>query len=386
LTKLIRITTVPISLKYLITGQMKYMAKNGFEVTMMSADGPEITEVIEQEGVPHIKIPLTRKITPLQDLKALWILYRQLSRIKPEIVHTHTPKAGIIGMLAAWLARVPIRLHTVAGLPLQTTTGNKRKLLEWIETITYAFATGVWPNSQSLYNFIIENKFAKKEKLHIIGSGSSNGISIDEFNPETLDQKTLSDISKSIDYNPQNKYLLFVGRVVRDKGIEELVLVFEELQKKYANLKLVIVGPLENDLDPLSLGTTESIAKNESIITTGFSKEVKYFMHLADLFIFPSHREGFPNVPMQAGLMSCPVVASRITGNIDLINHMETGLLHEKADIVTLKKELEFAINHPEKMQELSFNFKVVIKNTFARKKMQKLIFNEYQKLLTANA
>ena len=377
-TKLVRITTVPISLKYLITGQMEYMSSKGFDVVMMSADGQERHEVIANENCEHIVIPLTREITPLKDLRALWILYRQLRSLKPNIVHTHTPKAGIVGMIAAWLARVPVRIHTVAGLPLQTAIGKKRWLLENIEKLTYSFATQVWPNSNSLYNFIVKENFAKPSKLKVIGKGSSNGIDISEFDKKTLDENVLADIKDKIKYSDSNRYLLFVGRVVKDKGIEELVEAFLSIKKKYNNLKLIIVGPVEHKLDPLSVGITQNIENDDDIITTGFSSLVKYYMYLADLFVFPSHREGFPNVPMQAALMDCPVIASRITGNTDIVDDRENGILHTVSDSDSLESSIEFALDHPDDMTRMAAKLKEKVINNFDRRVIQEKILNEY--------
>jgi len=163
--KLIRITTVPISLKYLIKGQMHFMSKNGFDVTMISAEGKEINDVINNEKCKHVLFPLTRKITPIKDLYTLIILYIFLKREKPLIVHTHTPKAGIIGMLASYLAKVPNRLHTVAGLPLLESKGFKRVILNFVEKLTYKYATKVYPNSYGLKKIILKNRFVKQINL-----------------------------------------------------------------------------------------------------------------------------------------------------------------------------------------------------------------------------
>jgi len=377
--KLVRITTVPISLKFLITGQMCFMKNKGFDVVMMSADGEEIEEVQKVEGCPHKIIPLTRKITPAADLKALWILYKELRKIKPDIVHTHTPKAGLIGMMASWLARVPLRLHTVAGLPLESTTGLKRKLLLFIEWLTYKCSTEVWPNSNSLYEFIETNSLASSNKLHVIGKGSSNGIDVSEFHRDTLTKEILENVKRSISFDAKFTYFLFVGRIVKDKGIEELVRAFENLQSSFNDIKLILVGPLESDLDPLSPGSTESIESNPSIISTGFSSNVKYFMHLCDYFVFPSHREGFPNVPMQAALMNCPVIASRINGNVDIVDHEVNGLLHEKGNKQELQEKMLYALQHPLIMKEQSERLKEKITDNYDRKVIHELIFERYK-------
>jgi len=361
---------------------MKFMKERGFEVTMMSADGPEIEEVVQHEGCAHEIVPLTRKITPLQDLRALWILYRKLRRIKPNIVHSHTPKAGLIGMMASWLARVPIRLHTVAGLPLEASTGMKRKLLLFIEWLTYKCATEVWPNSKSLYDFIVSGKLTSNRKLRIIGKGSSNGINISEFDTENLDLEILENIKKDINYNIENSYLLFVGRIVRDKGIEELIEVFQKLKIKHKNIKLVLVGPKEPKLDPLSQKSMQLMASDLDIIAPGFSDKVKYYMYLSDLFIFPSHREGFPNVPMQAGLMKCPVIASRINGNIDIIEHEVNGLIHKKGNTSDLYNKVDYALDNIDIMKRMNDKLEDKIKSHFDRNKVQELIFETYESQL----
>jgi len=358
------------------------MSANGFDVTMMSADGAERTEVMNNENCKHIIVPLTRQITPIQDLKALWNLYFHLRTIKPYIVHSHTPKAGIVGMMAAWLARVPVRIHTVAGLPLQTATGKKRWLLETIEKLTYKLATQVWPNSNSLYQFILKEKFVTEDKLSVIGKGSSNGIDTSEFDVDALDNDILENIKSKIEFSDSNRYLLFVGRVVKDKGIEELVEAFRNIKSSYQNLKLIIVGPLEHSLDPLSTEISKVIEEDEDIITTGFSSYVKYYMHLSDLFVFPSHREGFPNVPMQAALMGCPVIASRIDGNTDIVDHQINGILHTVADRHALQSAIVYALDHSDQMREMASKLKSKITNSFERKFVQKEILLQYLNLL----
>ena len=157
--KLIRITTVPMALRYLLPGQMKYMQQNGFEVIMISAQGKELSDVIETEQCRHITVPMTRKITPLQDLNCLIKLIKIFKKEKPDIVHSHTPKAGLLGMLAAKICGVKIRIHTVAGMPLMVEKGFKLQLLKFIEKLTYKAASNVWPNSNSLQNYIVTNNF-----------------------------------------------------------------------------------------------------------------------------------------------------------------------------------------------------------------------------------
>lgn len=383
--KLIRITTVPISLSKLLTGQMRFMKANGFDVMMVSSEGTGIEQIINYEGCNHVVIPFTRKITPIQDIKCILILIQTFKRHKPDIVHTHTPKAGLLGMFAAWICNVPVRLHTVAGLPFQTTTGFKRRLLMNIEKITYMCSNEVWPNSCSLKEYILDNELCDPNKLKVIGRGSTNGIDPEDFKVESLEPRTLSTIKEKIKYNNRNKYLLFVGRVVKDKGIEELVRVFKRFDQIFENLNLIIVGPYEQELDPISPQVINEIENNSKIFFVGFSNEVKYFMYLADIFIFPSHREGFPNVPMQAALMDCPVIASNITGNIDIIENNVNGRLFEKGNEADLFSTINKALLEMAETNRMAKKLKEKVIKYYNRNLIHSLILEEYLQLLVKN-
>ncbi len=213
--KIIRITTVPQSLRTLLKGQHRFMSKNGFDVVGVSSSGKELQEVATNEEIRVQRIEMSRKITPIQDLKSLWQMYCFLKKEKPQIVHSHTPKAGTIGMLASKLAGVPHRLHTIAGLPLMEATGIKRT----IEQLTYACATKIYPNSKGLYDFIVEEKFTSKDKLKIIANGSSNGIDTEHFNPNQINEQQKQDLKHSLNITKNDFVFTFVGRLVGDKGI-----------------------------------------------------------------------------------------------------------------------------------------------------------------------
>lgn len=248
--KLVRITTVPISLLVLLKGQMKFMKQNGFDVTMISSDGEEVEKLINQEECPHIPVKLTRKITPVTDLISLIKLVFILKKIKPDIVHTHTPKAGLIGMWAAKIAGVPIRLHTIAGLPWMETSGIKRKLLITIEKITAMAAVEIFPNSYVQKQFLFENNIGKK-KLKVIGSGSSNGIDSEYFSINDDNIKSARELRLNQNIQDDSCVWIFVGRIVKDKGIMELMDSFLELIKEFPQDRLWLVGNEEPDLDPL---------------------------------------------------------------------------------------------------------------------------------------
>ncbi|MEO6135437.1 MAG: glycosyltransferase family 4 protein [Ginsengibacter sp.] len=380
--KLIRITTIPMALKYLLPGQMNFMQSNGFDVTMVSADSEERNDVIKNENCPHLIVPLTRKITPLQDLKCLFQLIKIFRKEKPDIVHSHTPKAGLLGMMAARFCGIKIRIHTVAGLPLMVEKGNRFLLLKFIEKLTYASATQVWPNSASIKDYIISHKLVPEKKVSVILNGSTNGINLDRFSRNVLKENILDEIKKSIGYSTDNIYILFIGRLVFDKGIVELVTAFNEMQNGNERIKLILAGDFENGLDPLPEAIINSIKTNESIIQVPWTQHVEYFMAISNLFVFPSHREGFPNVLLQAGAMKLPIICSRIAGNVDIVTNEKTGLLFEVNNSSEIKDAFHFAIHNMDKMELMAESLEKKVQQNFKREDVWNAILQKYLSIL----
>jgi glycosyltransferase involved in cell wall biosynthesis len=285
-------------------------------------------------------------------------------------------------MLAAKISRIKTRIHTVAGLPLEEETGIKYALLKRIEKITYSAANHVWPNSNSLYNFIKNNKLVNEKKLKVLGRGSSNGVSSKRFNRDALDKKLIEVVKKKISYNDSNTYLLYIGRLVKDKGIIELVAAFSALQKTKSHLKLILVGVYEASLDPLPDTTVKEIFNNPFIINVGWSDEAEYYMALAHYFVFPSYREGFPNVLLEAGAIQLPIVCSRIGGNIDIVTDNKTGILFKKKDINDLYLKLEYALNNPGQMISMAKQLQGDIKAYYEREAFWNILLAEYRKLI----
>ena len=384
--KLIRITTVPISFKVLLKGQLRFMASNGFDVKGVSSEGEELREVHENEGIVMEAINMSRKITPFQDLKSLWEMWNFLRKEKPQIVHTHTPKAGIIGMLAARLAGVPHRLHTVAGLPLMEAIGTKRKILNFVEKLTYSSATRVYPNSKGLYDFILQNNFTQSNKLKIIANGSSNGIDTTFFSPDQVTELERVTLREKLNIQPDNFVFVFVGRIVSDKGINELIKAFSELQaaenNEPAGIKLLLVGGLENDLDPLNPETLAEINQNKDIISVGFQQDVRSFFAIADALVFPSYREGFPNVVMQAGAMGLPSIVSDINGCNEIIIEGENGLIIPSKNVEKLKEKMLTLAKDKNLYTKLKGNSRRMIENRYEQSVVWNALLEEYEGLL----
>ena len=384
--KLIRITTVPISFKVLLKGQLRFMASNGFDVKGVSSEGEELKEVRENEGIVMEAINMSRKITPFQDFKSLWKMWNFLRKEKPQIVHTHTPKAGIIGMLAARLAGVPHRLHTVAGLPLMEATGIKRKILNFVEKLTYSSATRVYPNSKGLYDFILQNNFTQSNKLKIIANGSSNGINTAFFSPAQVSEIEKVALREKLNIQLDDFVFVFVGRIVSDKGINELIKAFSQLQTAENNeltgIKLLLVGGLESDLDPLNPETLAEINQNKDIISVGFQQDVRSFFAIADALVFPSYREGFPNVVMQAGAMGLPSIVSDINGCNEIIIEGENGLIIPSKNVEKLKEKMLTLAKDKNLYTKLKENSRRMIENRYEQSVVWKALLEEYEGLL----
>ena len=359
------------------------MNEQGWEVIMVSSDGREVDQVVKSEGVRHEVIPFTRKITPLQDLNCIWQLIRLFNREKPDIVHTHTPKAGLLGMIAAKLAGVKIRVHTLAGIPAMAAEGSKKSLLESVEKWTYANATEVWPNSEGLRKFVIAQGLCHEKKLRIIGNGSSNGVDLGKFNREVLKENHLVAATMRINPGEDEFILLAIGRLVKDKGIEELVQAFLS-SRIVGRSKLVLLGSFEQDLNPLSTEVIQAIRENPSIIQIDWSEHVAHYLALADVLVHPSHREGFPNVLLEAGAMQVPVICSDIIGNTDLITQQKTGLIFSVKNVEVLREALEFAFVKREKMAQYALNLHLEVLQKFERKVIHLEILNNYKRLLKA--
>lgn len=376
--RLVRITTVPVSLKLLLRGQMKYMQQKGFEVTMISAGGPEITDLEKQENCPHIIVPLSRKITPLQDIISLYKMVIVLRKIKPHIVHTHTPKAGLIGMCAAWLVGVPVRLHTVAGLPWMETKGTLRQLLKMLERLTVFFAHGVYPNSLALMSFLESEKIGKK-KLKVIGAGSSNGIDSDFFSATESIKAAAEKLRKEAGVSEDDFVWIFVGRLVKDKGIGELLQAFTQLQEKFPGDQLWLTGDEEPQRDPLTAEQKNCIKSNKNIRCYGFQNDIRPYLAAAQALVFPSYREGFPNVPMQAGLMGCTLLLSDINGCNEIVTHEKEGLLFPVKNAKAVFECMISVRMNPEKRDALTTAAAKKIKEGYSQQKIWQLLANEYK-------
>ncbi len=378
---IVRITTIPLSLEKLLGDQLQFI-NNYFNVTAISSDKERLEEYGKSQSVDTYHIEMTRKITPIQDLKCLIKLFIFLKKNKPLIIHSHTPKAGIIAMLSSYLANIPIRMHTVAGLPLLEKKGIKRVVLNFVEKLTYRCSTNVYPNSYGLKNIILEKKFTKKNKLKIIGNGSSNGIDTSYFNPELFSKEEKQTLRRNHKIRNDDFVFIFVGRIVGDKGINELVEAFEKLSKDNSKVKLLLVGQYEDNLDPLKKQTKFIINNNEQIVSVGYQNDVRSYFSIADSLVFPSYREGFPNVVMQAGAMGLCSIVSNINGCNEIIENNKNGIIIPVKDTKEIHNAMMKICYDKNLFMKLKLNSRSLIKKRYQRELIWTSILKEYNNLL----
>ncbi|WP_027126758.1 glycosyltransferase family 4 protein [Gelidibacter mesophilus] len=353
--KIIRVSTIPGSLWALLKGQLRFMS-DYYEVIGISSNNSDFNRLHDNEGIRAIPVEMTRSITPFQDLKGLYQLFRIFRKEKPFIVHSHTPKAGTLAMLAAKLAGVPHRIHTVAGLPLLEATGLKRQLLNSVEKITYSSSTLVLPNSFALKDIIIQEKFCKEKKLRVIANGSSNGIDTEHYNQMNVSKESVDEIKDKLNIHHNDTVFLFIGRIVRDKGIDELVEAFNNISESHSNVQLILVGYKEEELDPISPKSELLIKNNGKIHEVGNIEDIRPYVALSHILTFPSYREGFPNVVLQASCMEKPCIVTDINGCNEIIEHNFNGLIIPAKNSNALKDAMLELYNNPDKTMMLAKN------------------------------
>ncbi len=323
--KLLKVSTVAISLDILLKGQLSFLNKY-YNVVAVSGFDKHLENVKNREKVPTISVSFQRNISPLQDIISLIKIYSVLKKEKPYMVHSITPKAGLLTMTAAYFARVPIRIHTFTGLVFPYKKGIFQKILIFMDKVLCHFATHIIPEGQGVKNDLINYKITKKP-LKIIANGNINGVDLEYFNPNLFPVDSCNKLRKKLGIDANDFVFLFIGRLVKDKGINELVAAFSKFENQNNTVKLLLVGPAEAHLDPLENATLQEINNSKNIISVGFQDDVRPFYALSNCLVFPSYREGFPNVVLQAGAMNLPSIVTNISGCNEIIEQHKNGII-----------------------------------------------------------
>lgn len=384
--KLFRVTTVPLSLNLLLKGQLRYL-NQFYKVTAISSPGPELVEVQDREGVQTHAINIERSISPVKDLISLFQLYRYFKKEKPEMVHSITPKAGLLSMLAARLAGVPVRMHTFTGLIFPYKKGAFRILLIWLDRLLATCATHIYPEGKGVKHDLEKYNITRKS-LKVIGNGNVNGIDLDHYNPNQISKEVQENLKMNLGIKHDNFVFVFVGRLVRDKGINELITAFKLVTEKFCNslsqnqpsCKLLLVGWLEEELDPLEELTMQEIQSNPNIISVGYQQDVRPYFGISNVLVFPSYREGFPNVVLQSLALEVPAIVTDISGSTEIIRNNENGLIVPVKSAIHLADAIEKLLMNPDLLLSLKNNSRKSIQ-PFEQQMLWEALLKEYQRI-----
>lgn len=380
--KVIRTSTVSESLEGLLKGQLEFLNKK-YDVIGISSKGEDLIEVATREGIQTISVDMERGIAPLNDLVSLIKLIKVFRQEKPLIVHSITPKAGLLTMLAGKISGVPIRMHTFTGLIFPTRSGLMKKLLIKMDQLLCWAATNIYPEGQGVKQDLINYNITSKV-LKVLANGNVNGIDLKCFDKEHLDDSLLINLKENLGIRSIDFVYVFVGRLVGDKGINELVEAFVALEDDgVENIKLLLVGPYESELDPLKGLTLKMITDNKNIINVGFQKDVKPYFAVSDALVFPSYREGFPNVVMQAGAMELPSIVSDINGCNEIIEDGVNGTIIPVKNIEAIRRAMLNILKDREYYQQLKVNSRRMIKERYEQQVVWNALLDEYNALVT---
>lgn len=376
--KIIRATTVPQSLNVFCKGMLRELSEK-YNVIGLSSPGEALDEVSQQEGVRVIPVPMERHISILKDFRSLWKMWRVFRKEKPTMVHSMTPKAGMLCMVAAWFARVPVRIHTFTGLVFPTSTGLKRKVLMFTDWLTCACATHVIPEGEGVKNDLQNNGITKKP-LKVLGYGNVKGVDMEHFSRRT------EIVEKTEKLKNEGLFtFLFVGRVVKDKGMNELCSAFERIHQQYKNTRLWLVGAFEDNLDPVNEHTRELIENDGNGITVvgkKFGEELLSYYAAADCFIMPSYREGFPNTVLEAGAMGLPSIVTDINGSREIIVEGENGMIVPPRNEETLFDAMQKMLTSKEDRNVMAGNARKMISDRFEQGFVRKCLYDYYDEIL----
>ena len=348
----------------------------GYEVVSLSSPGPEL-EDLNAFGHKTIPVPMERRMSPFKDIVSLFCLIRAFMKERPYVVHSMTPKAGMLCMLAAWITRVPRRVHTFTGLVWPTATGMSRRILMITDWITCACATHVIPEGRGVMNDL--QTHITKKPMRVLGYGNVRGVDMLRFSmrPEIIESD--AKIRKNGVFT-----FLFVGRIVRDKGINELVNAFQRLNLEFPDTRLLLVGAYEEKLDPIKPESVQVINTNSNIDHVGVKREddlVAYYA-ASDCFVFPSYREGFPNTVMEAGAMGLPCIVTDINGSREIIIDGKNGVIIPSKDEDALYQAMRDMLVEEDKYKEYRSNARPLIQSRFEKGFVKQCLLDFYKENL----
>lgn len=379
--KIIRVSTIPMSLNFFCRDMLGELNEK-YEVVAVSTPGPELIELAEREGVRTIAVPMERHISLWRDVVSLVRMARVFRQERPAMVHSMTPKAGLISMMAGWLTGVPVRVHTFTGLVWPTSTGLKRKILMLTDKLTCACATHIIPEGEGVKNDLIRGGITRKP-LRVLGYGSCKGIDLEYFQVNE-ELKIKSEKLRKADVFT----FLFVGRITRDKGINELVEAFVRLHKEQPMTRLILVGRFEDGLDPVKLSTRALIEHVENGIEAVGEKrgdDLLAYYAAVDSYVQPSYREGFPNTVLEAGAMGLPCIVTDINGSREIIINGENGIIVPPQNASALYDAMAQMLTDRESTARMAEKARPLIAQRFEASYVRSCLYDFYHEILNTN-
>ena len=365
-----------------LQGQPEYFQNSGFDVTVLCPEKrPGEWEVPRPENIRVLEVPMEREISPVRDIRSAWHLWGILRTLRPTVTNVGTPKAGLLAGFAAWLNRVPCRFYTLHGLRFETTTGLKRKLLIFAERLACRFAHRVVCVSHSVRDKAIACGLVDRERAVVFGAGSCNGVDVSRFAPTPERIRRATELRSQFGIPADTPVALFVGRLTCDKGICELLQAFQQIENRYPELRLLLVGSFE-DGDPLPIDIRKRLETHERMILAGPVNDPAPYYAIADVLILPSHREGLPTVILEGHAAGKPVIGAAATGIVDLLVDGETGLLFPVGDVSALADAIGRLIDDKVLARKLALAGQEQVKSKFRPELIWTALRREYLEVL----
>jgi glycosyltransferase involved in cell wall biosynthesis len=380
--KVCRIATVSYYLVSQLKAQAEYLKNFGMKVVLISSDGPELSKLDLDCNLIHEVVDIPRSIKPWKDVFALLALIKTIRKHKFDIVHSTTPKAGLLTAIAAFLLRVPVRLHTWTGQQWINLNGPIRWASILSDRIIGGLNTRCYADSNSQRNFLLGKKITTRDKLHVIGYGSLAGVDLNCFNPDRWSRPEKEAIRSDLSISPSAKVLIFVGRISRDKGIMELISAFQKLLHLKYDVDLLLIGPRDQDCGGADLFSLSGIDLNPRIHYIGYTKHPERYLAISDIHCLPSYREGFGTVVIEAAAMGIPTVGTQINGLIDAVDNGKTGILVPAHDERSLFDALCKMLDDSQLVCRMGDAAKKRCMKRFDSNFVNKLVVEEYQRLL----
>ena len=378
--KIARVSTVSFFVDTQLRAQISALVHAGMSVTIVASED-KLTKDIPDSDYVSINIP--RKVSVFKDLLALLRLFLLFRRSSFDIVHSTTPKAGLLCSLAARLAGVPVRLHTFTGQPWVGLRGIKYVLSKGSDKLITYLNTHCYTDSVSQKIFLVDSGVSSAERISVLGSGSLAGIDLMRFNPLRLSSEDNKKLRTELDISLTTQVLLFVGRISRDKGVVELLQAYQKLMVDEFDTCLILLGASEIDIDTLLDNYAGSL--KDSVIIPGFTSEPERFMAIADILVLPSYREGFGTVVIEAAAMEIPTIGTNIYGLSDAIVDGKTGLLVPVRDIDKLAEAISYLLKNDVLRCEMGANARRRVEEQFSDELLNELMLKEYERFLEVN-